>query len=555
MRLKTNPTTEKEKVGVLLVHGIGETKKFENLENAATNIARSLLLENSNSSNSFDLKVIINSSDDGAYGANQQTWLTNDNNLGAVVIEIKEHDPNNKGQAKKITELVFRETWWADLGKSKSLKSKISFWIWGLSLWSQKQFMGKFKHKHDITKFGTLEQMHLPTTIQERVPSIKAFDRWQFFVVSWVILLILFIASFLDFIIRRVSGSKLHLEVFSQYLGDIQSYQQQKREENTAGYLIDINQPMRVSIRRRMIKELVKMGLGDYDRWYVLAHSLGTVIAFNGLMEPDAALPNYINQDLWELCKNKKQSKDPQSPLRIRTKGTTKLTEEQADTMFPTRPSWLDLDDVIAREDLFKNLKGFMTYGSPLSKFAVFWPAIVPINNDNSVFSKDFQWINIYDPTDPVADRTKYFDLQDYGGKKIIEIPYKACSIHLDSHIRYLTHNQRRENPLVKQVANWLFKGGQFQVVSKKALGWPNEHGIVVKIYESIRYLIWLIFGLLCSWMLSYFTPQSLLSSIKNIILLRSTPDFSLYFFGSAIIVFLFGVFARLLTGDNFRGN
>ncbi|MFN7661109.1 MAG: hypothetical protein ACK5P3_23815, partial [Dolichospermum sp.] len=152
---------------------------------------------------------------------------------------------------------------------------------------------------------------------------------------------------------------------------------------------------------------------------------------FNGLMESDAALPNYLNQDLWEEVRN--------DGMRTTTDQENSLSQKQADNMFPSRPAWLELNNIIAREDLFKNLKGFMTYGSPLSKFAVVWPAIVPINRDNSVFSKDFEWINVYDPTDPVADKTKYFDLENYRGKKTIEIAYKAELIHLLSHIEYLT--------------------------------------------------------------------------------------------------------------------
>ncbi len=535
MGCKMTPNTEQETVGVLLVHGIGETKKFENIEDVAKNIAAALLADSSKSSDSFDVKVIINSSDDGEYGSSQQTWLANHDKQGAVVIEIKEPDPNNKNQAKKVTKLVFKEAWWADLGKSDSIPSQLSFWGWGLSLWSRKQFLGKHEQKYDKSVFGTLDQTHLPTTVQDRLPSIKWFDRLRFFVVSWVVLLILTLASLINFVFRRILGRGLPIDILATYLGDIQHYQQAKRQG--AGYLIDIGQPMRVSIRRRMIKQLVKMGLGEYDRWYVLAHSLGTVVAFNGLMEPDAALPNYINEDLWEKC---------QKSPHIKTKSLTKLIKKQADEMFPSRPSWLDLDDIISRKDLFRNLRGFMTYGSPLSKFAVVWPAIVPINNDNSVFLQNFEWINVYDPSDPVADKTKYFDLEKYGGKAPKEIGYKADSFHLFSHIKYLNFNTKRQNPLVKQVANWLWKGKTFQAISNERWRWPTEENII-RLYTGIRYLIWLVFGLLFSWLLSYLASQLLPTSIKNIIPPTNIPNFLLYFVGSAVIVFLFGVLARLL--------
>ncbi len=411
-------------------------------------------------------------------------------------------------------------------------------------MWSRKQYLGKKEQKFSEDEFGTLNQVHLPTTVSiDKTPNITLFGRYSFFVVSWVVFLIQPLLSFLSFILRKILAFDLRPDILVQYLGDIKNYQEQKRERDGAGYLTDIGQPPRISVRRRMIKGLVKMGLANYDRWYVLSHSLGTVVAFNGLMEPDAVLPNYLNEDLWKKCQNS----------GIGTKATTPLTEKQAGNMFPKRPAWLDLDDIIAREDLFKNLKGFMTYGSPLSKFGVVWPAIVPINKDNSVFSADFEWINVYDPTDPVAGKTQYFDLENYGGKKPIEIAYKAGSIHLLSHIKYLTYNPKRKNPLVKQVAYWLLEGDNFKQPSEKTFwGWPNES--VTKLYTYIRYFIWFVAGLFISWTLGLFISWQLPDSIKNKFTQSTNLDISnllIYFVGSAVIVLLIGVFARFWNYDN----
>jgi hypothetical protein len=525
------------RVGVLLVHGIGETKKFENIETVASNIAAALL-----SDPYLKVRVIINDSDDAEYRASQQTWLANEKE--PLVIEVTKHDPNDQSKVIKVTELIFSEAWWADLGKSDSLSSQLSFWRWGLSLWSRKQYLGKKEQKFSEDEFGTLNQVHLPTTVSiDKTPNITLFGRYSFFVVSWVVFLIQPLLSFLSFILRKILAFDLRPDILVQYLGDIKNYQEQKRERDGAGYLTDIGQPPRISVRRRMIKGLVKMGLANYDRWYVLSHSLGTVVAFNGLMEPDAVLPNYLNEDLWKKCQNS----------GIGTKATTPLTEKQAGNMFPKRPAWLDLDDIIAREDLFKNLKGFMTYGSPLSKFGVVWPAIVPINKDNSVFSADFEWINVYDPTDPVAGKTQYFDLENYGGKKPIEIAYKAGSIHLLSHIKYLTYNPKRKNPLVKQVAYWLLEGDNFKQPSEKTFwGWPNES--VTKLYTYIRYFIWFVAGLFISWTLGLFISWQLPDSIKNKFTQSTNLDISnllIYFVGSAVIVLLIGVFARFWNYDN----
>jgi len=561
----TTDTKTIERVGILLVHGIGETKKFENIEAVARNIATALLDDPN-----LDVRVIINTSDNAGFRADQQIWLSD--GLEPVIIEVKEHDPNDPDQEKvlNITQLCFREVWWADLGKSDTLRSQLSFWKWGLSLWSREQYLGK-KDKNKQKKegfsesdFGVLNQVHLPTTVSSRkTPNITLFDRFRFFVVSWVVLLVLPLLSFLSVILRKILGFEIRPDILVQYLGDIKHYQQEKREG--AGYLIDLGQPPRISVRRRMVKGLVKMGLADYQRWYVLSHSLGTVVAFNGLMEPDNALPNYLNEYLWN--EYKKNCKNPQDPEDLTYRKANKsLTEKQADQMFPSRPAWLELDDIISRKILFKNLKGFMTYGSPLSKFAVVWPAIVPINKDNGVFSDAFQWVNVYDPTDPVADKTKYFDLENYGGKPILEIAYKAESIHLLSHIKYLTYTKRK-NPLVTEIAYWLLKGDDFQPARGKTWGWPYDDTQKIIVYQGIRYLIWVIAGLFISWVLGFLfskelpdfmnwlsgtLPAFLKEPLAQVIQFLNSPIFSnplLYFLGAAVIVFLFGFVVRAING------
>ena len=547
-----------EKVGILLVHGIGETKKFEHIEEVARNIATSLLDDGN-----LDVRIIINTSENARFRGDQQIWLAD--NEDPVIIEVKERAPN-QNEVIKITQLCFREVWWADIGKSNTLSSRLSFWKWGLSLWSKEQYLGKKEKNRQAEKgfvendFGVLDQVHLPITVsKKRIPNITLFDRLRFFVVSWVVLLILPLLSFLSVILRQFLGFNIRPDIMVQYLGDIKHYQQKKREGS--GYLIDIDQPLRVSMRRRMVKGLVKMGLSDYQRWYVMAHSLGTVLAFNGLMEPDAALPNYLSKSLWdeykEHCSN---LKDPEN-LNCRST-TNPLTKKQARQMFPRRPAWLKLEDIISRKILFKNLKGFMTYGSPLSKFAVVWPAIVPINKNNEVFSSDFQWVNVYDPTDPVADKTKYFDLENYGGKPVLEIAYKAESIHLSSHIKYLTYTKRK-NPLVTHVAYWLLKGNDFQPPHTKTWGWPSCDSQKIIVYQGIRYLIWLIVALLISWILGFLFSKELPSflswsfgafptfleePLEQAIQTFNLPIFSnplLYFFGAAVVVFLFGYVVR----------
>ena len=52
-----------------------------------------------------------------------------------------------------------------------------------------------------------------------------------------------------------------------------------------------------------MIRAIADVACNRYHRWYVLAHSQGTVVAFNGLMETAYAWPGYLDEDRWDRLK------------------------------------------------------------------------------------------------------------------------------------------------------------------------------------------------------------------------------------------------------------
>ena len=511
------------RVGVLFVHGIGEQRKFQELEGVVRNIATAL--------DSYDflrVRVIVNSTDSGAYGASQPTWLADDNRE-PVIIEVTDK------QTEEVTNLAFREVWWSDLDEPASLKTQLTFWRWGLSLWS--------REKYTNPQYATSHKMREPGKQNSSTPKISLGNRLRFFWVSLVIFLIMPLLSFLSVILRQVLGFDLRPDILIQYLGDVKLYQQ--RERVGKGTLVDLGQPPRVSIRRRMVQGLVQMSLSNYDRWYILSHSLGTLIAFNGLMETDAALANYLNEDLWDKWQQFSHKK---------AKEEERLTPDQEDNMLPSRPAWLQLDDIVDRSDLFKHLKGLMTYGSPLSKFAVFWPAIVPLNEDTDVFAPGFEWINVYDPSDPVGDRTKYFQFKTCAQTETqqpTEIAYKAESLHLISHGEYLTCNPKRKHPLVKKVADWLLTGDEFKPAPTSA-GWLTPNGTLTQVYVFIRVLIWLVLGFLMAWILSWLIPLSLPDGLEKIISETTHLNLSnplLYVVVATVIVIIVGIVVRLSDG------
>src|SRR6185369_9109689 len=92
-------------------------------------------------------------------------------------------------------------------------------------------------------------------------------------------------------------------DVLVTYVGDVKLYQDDCRPDLWP--LEDMNVPPRVAIRRRVVRALVDMANAGYERWYVLAHSLGTVVALNGLMEREEALPNYLDEERWNQCREK----------------------------------------------------------------------------------------------------------------------------------------------------------------------------------------------------------------------------------------------------------
>src|SRR5205085_1322063 len=101
------------------------------------------------------------------------------------------------------------------------------------------------------------------------------------------------------FVIKRVLGyaGPDFVRTFVNYLSAVRLYTQAER--TGGGFLDAYKEPPRVSVRRRMIRTITDVAQRDYDRWYIFAHSLGSVVAFNGIMENNLAIPNYLDRKRW----------------------------------------------------------------------------------------------------------------------------------------------------------------------------------------------------------------------------------------------------------------
>jgi hypothetical protein len=226
------------------------------------------------------------------------------------------------------------------------------------------------------------------------------------------------------------------LRTISNYISAVKLYNQQrrygvglfwKREE----FLDSIEEPPRVSIRRRMVRSIADVATNRYHRWYVLAHSQGTVVAFNGLMDTAYSWPGYLDEQRWERLKSRNMAGPAATGVVLPTGRT-----------MPRRPGWAGNRDIAYRSRIFHRFRGFLTYGSPLQKFAGLWPALIPIARER-VFDPTIPWINVYDPLDPVSGRLDSFKRQPPECcPQSVDFGYAAYWGLLAAHLRYLTHRK-----------------------------------------------------------------------------------------------------------------
>ena len=121
------------RVGVLLVHGIGEQRRFEHLEAEARQIVSALEATQDTLPKDQRARVTVDvrTSADAGFKAEQQTWLAED----AASVRVDVLYPTGD-----LTEIHFREVWWADLDEPADPWHRIRFWAWGFSQWALRGF-------------------------------------------------------------------------------------------------------------------------------------------------------------------------------------------------------------------------------------------------------------------------------------------------------------------------------------------------------------------------------------------------------------------------------
>ena len=413
-----------ERIGIVLVHGIGEQGRFEHLSSEVRD-----LLAAFDADPNVRCTVDTRSTRDSAVGAQQESWLAE---TGAPVrIDIRYVDGEGEKQQQSLD---IHEVWWADLDDKATLWNRVKFWFWGLGMWRAKRFCQAYLP-------GAKKGMSPPQATAGRKAALWA--RAALFGFAVVFLLTAITLNLLNAVLRGLRLGRLGSDVLYRYVGDAKLYQDRGRPGQ--GPLEDRGLPRRVAIRRRMVAALVTAARGDYDRWYVLGHSLGSVVAFNGLMETAHALPNYLSKTALTGALDFRKSEPNANP--------------NVKHMSPRRPVWICDDGLtLDRKKLFSRLRGFVTYGSPLDKFAFLWPQIVNVNNDNAVFAECFEWINIFDHTDPVAGHLDAFRDACGKGRGPKNFAYKACWLLLWSHKRYLKGGANPDSAS-RRLLDWILDG------------------------------------------------------------------------------------------------
>jgi hypothetical protein len=427
----SDPTPER--IGIIFVHGIGEQRRFEHLEAQL----RPLIDAMRRRSSDLRMTIEIVGASASMLHADQDTWAAGTTAPVRAILRDRSGEKH----------LYFHEVWWADVNEPYTFAKEWRFWAWGLAVWNVPN-----KLRSTLRGASAMIRPRFPHGLTRRDELVA---RLKLFSVSNVFLMGAFTVGLAVYLARRLLGYSAPnvVRVFVNYLSAVKLYSQTERSDG--GFLDAYRAPPRVSIRRRMIRTMVDVAAANYDRWYVFAHSLGSVVAFNGLMENSHALANYLDEERYKRLYGK-------------LVGPAQAQHVLGDTgdMVPPRPMWLADHDVVYREKVLENFRGLLTYGSPLDKFATIWPARVPINVREKFFRPDAEWINVYDPTDPVGASLEAFggpgaplptsvlQPQNYG--------YRAHWLLLFSHLCYLRVHKKRKRELSDAAIEWVLSGQKF---------------------------------------------------------------------------------------------
>lgn len=409
------------RIGVLCVHGIGNQPPGETAWSFAEMLAKSIPGALSPEPEAFEVKPV----------------------MASVTVPAPED--------KDTTTIYVHEVHWSDLDDPSSLLKTLKFFWWGFSQWTVYQ-----PPKPRLR--GAIDE----TDVEGANVNVGR-TRWELFVAASVFCgagLLLFLLGRvpgLGGLIRQIFGGVQPLDMLVEYVGDVQLFTEDKAcrlplQERWG-------QVARVPIRRRAVQSMVGMASMGYDRWYVAAHSLGSVVAFNALMETESALPNYLTP---ATC----------DQLRQKSWMFVEKGSQPSGAMMPRRPAYVQKDEILSRRILFKDLRGFLTYGAPIDKFHTLWRPYAPVNCQKDVFRTDFEWINLYEDLDPIGAKLDFVDSAHAGGVKDrmpLNLGYRNSLLLGVAHCRHFG-SHGKVNAVGRSVAQWISSGAPLRIERDRLL-------------------------------------------------------------------------------------
>ena len=408
----------RRRIGIVVIHGIGEQTRFEHLEAIAGNLFKALSQDPARKP-----QIQIRRGDQALLHAPAESWRD-----APVIVSWWSEEQQRRIDAH------FHEVTWADL----DLPDTVSNWLrlvgWGLAMPGLKLV--------DSTPTFQARRQHVCLPVRLSAGQ-RFFVRLELFGVSLLFFLMLVSINMLSWVLRRLSIRFAPIEqarsVIYDYLGDVKLYQDWAIRDDG---LEALGEKSRAAVQRRAVRALAAMA-GEVqhkrlDEYYLFAHSLGTVIAFNALMELGITLPNYFSEEEWAAL-----------PLALKTQAGYDAPDPQK----PRRPYWLGKRDAIDRAALFAGLKGLLTMGSPLNKFAAMWPAIVPVNRE--ALAHPVPWVNVADRQDIVAgNRISLFrscddrPSDDIAGLLLRNVPWADRLTLVTAHTSYWKADFTPSHPL-----------------------------------------------------------------------------------------------------------
>ena len=209
-----SPSGVVERIGIVLVHGIGEQRRFQHLDSQMRYLLRALrVLEKKGLVQ--EMSVDIAWSPAAAFAADQDTWQSGQKPSITVTIDHTLRGP----AAPTRTKLLVHEVWWADVNEPYSLGKQFRFWLWGLAAWT-------IPERRQAGHPRTANRVFPPV-----VNSSKLWDRLRLYMVGVFFVLLGYSVGTFAFLASRLLNWQTPnlLRTATNYLSGVKIYNQERR--------------------------------------------------------------------------------------------------------------------------------------------------------------------------------------------------------------------------------------------------------------------------------------------------------------------------------------